>query len=168
MKVLVHGVIGVLGLWLQSTVAPSIAIAQIRPNAMLLTLIVLVLRWPSPWLFVYGALAGLALDSFSHGMLGVYAISFLLVALATRVAGDAIYENNLLSSLLAVFAMTVLHGGLALAIFKVLDAGTPWWWWMMTRVIPEGLYTAALAPLFFLAHEWLERRLRWGRESWEM
>lgn len=168
MKVLVHGVIGLLGLWLQSTVAPSIAIAHIRPNLMLLTLIVLVLRWPSPWLVIYGAAAGLALDSFSHGMLGVYAISFLLIAVATRMAGDAIYENNLLSSVLVVLAMTVLHGALALGIFRLLDASTPWWWWMLTRVIPEAVYTAALSPLVFLAHDRLERRLHWGRESWEL
>ncbi len=167
MRALVHGVIGVLGLWLQSTVAPSIAIGHIRPNLMLLTLVVLVLRWPSPWLVFYGALAGLALDSFSHGMLGVYAITFLLITVATRMSANAIYENNLLSSVLVVLAMTVLHGALALLIFKVLDTTTHWWWWMLTRVIPEGLYTAALAPLFFLAHDRLERRLRWGRESWE-
>ena len=63
MKVLVHLLIGVAGLWLQSTVAPLVAIGGIRPNLMLLILLVLVLRWPSPWLFVFGGLAGLARDT---------------------------------------------------------------------------------------------------------
>jgi rod shape-determining protein MreD len=167
MKVLIHVLIGVLGLWLQATVAPLIAVGGIRPNLLLVILLVLVLRWPSPWLFVFGALAGLALDSFSSGLLGVYAISFFAISVAARTAGGAIYENNLVSNVAVVFALTVLHGALALGLFKFLDPGVHWWWWMTTRVVPEALYNAVLAPLFFWAHDRLERHLQWGRESWE-
>ncbi|HEX7929077.1 MAG TPA: rod shape-determining protein MreD [bacterium] len=167
MKALVHLLIGVLGLWLQTTLAPMIAIGGIRPNLMLLFLLILVLRWPSPWLFVFGALAGLALDSFSSGLLGVYALSFFAIAIIARMAGSAIYENNLISNIVVVFGLTLVHGGIALGIFRFLNPGVPWWWWMFSRVVPEALYTAACAPVVFWLHEKLERRLQWGREGWE-
>jgi hypothetical protein len=70
--------------------------------------------------------------------------------------------------MVVVFVLTLLHGGVALIIFKFLDGSVHWWWWMMTRVVPEALYTAVLSPLFFWAQERLERRLQWGRESWEL
>lgn len=167
MKALVYLLIGVLGLFLQAAVAPFIAAGRVRPNLMLALVLVLALRWPGLGAFVFAALAGLALDSLSSGVLGVYGLSFLAVSLGARLAGGAIYEDNPVANLALVFAFTVAHGAVALGIFKFLDGGVPWWWWMASRVLPEALYTAALSPLLFWAHGRLERRLRWGREGWE-
>ena len=79
MKVWVFLAIGVATLWLQLTVAPYLALFGLKPNLMLLAVLLLALRRQEPWMFVYAAVAGLALDVFSHGIIGVYGPSFFLV-----------------------------------------------------------------------------------------
>jgi rod shape-determining protein MreD len=167
MRLLIHVGIWLAGVWLQASVAPAAALWGYRPNLLLLTLLVLVLRWPSPWLFVYGALAGLAMDSFTHGVLGIYGLSFFATAIAARIAAGFVYDNSTGSALLVVLAMAWFEGTVAITIFEVMDPATPWWRWWFTRVIPPAFYTALCCPPLLWAHGWLERRLRWGQASWE-
>ncbi len=160
MKLLLYVVLGLLGVWLQITLAPSLAIFGIKPNLALLTLLAAGVRWREPWLFIYAALVGLALDALTHGALGVYGISFFVTAIVARQAGGSIYENNAFTGILAVAALSVLQGLISTTLFYVLDAGVPWWRWTMLRVLPEAFYNALLAPLALLALERVERVAR--------
>ena len=159
MKALIYAGLALLTLGLQITVVPSIAIWGIRPNLVLVTLLAIALRWRDTFVFVYAAVLGVALDSFSHGVLGVYGISFFGVALAARLAGNAMYEDNLVSGVMAVFGLCILEGIVFTSIFRVLDHGVPWWNWVLARVLPGALYDALLAPLVFMGLMRLERWL---------
>ncbi|HUJ74852.1 MAG TPA: rod shape-determining protein MreD [bacterium] len=160
MKALAYGGVGLLALWLQISVAPLIALWGIRPNLVLVSLVVLGLRWKDPGLFVYGAVCGVTLDSFSHGVLGVYGTSLFVAAWAVRWAGGSFYEDNLALGVLTVLGVSLLETVVAVSIFRILDAGVPWWNWVLARGVPEALYSAAVAPLAFWAMARLERRFR--------
>ena len=67
-----------VALGLQVTIAPSLSLWGQKPNLALIILLLLGFRWMDPWLFILGAAMGLAVDVFSHGILGVYGISFLM------------------------------------------------------------------------------------------
>jgi len=160
MKFLVYGSIGVATLWLQLTVAPLLAVFGIMPNLLLISVAVLGLRWMEPWLFLYAVFAGLALDAFSHGQLGVYALSLYATSFAARLIGASVYENSLLVGVLAVLGLSLLDGFVAVTVLQWMDDGVPWWHWMLTGVLPGALVNALWSPLLFFALGRLERWVR--------
>ncbi len=163
MKALAYTGLALLTLGLQITVIPSLSLWGIRPNIVLVTLLAVTLRWRGTFVFVYAAALGVALDSFSHGLLGIYGISFFAVTFAARMAGAAMYEDNVLSAAIAVFGLSLVEGLAFVSVFKVVDKQVGWWSWMFFRVLPGSLYNAACAPFVFLALAKLERWLRLER-----
>lgn len=160
MKVLIFTGIGISALWLQLSLAPMIAVGGIKPNFMMIVLLVLGLRLVEPWLFIYAALSGLAHDAFSHGILGVYGISYFLVYFAARFAGMSIFDNSLGFIVLGVLSLSFMEGLFSVSLFQFLDGSVPWWGWMIGTVLPTAFYNALLAPLAWVALSRLERVLR--------
>ena len=160
MKPWIYLGIGLGALWLQLTVFPYLSVFGIKPNLLLLTVLVLGLRWMAPWLFVYGSLAGIALDVFSHGMLGVYGISFFLISILSIYVGSSIYENTVWFTMAAVAGLTLAEGVISISIFEILDGATPWWQWLFRKVLPASIYHAVLAPFLVWGLARLERRLK--------
>lgn len=162
MKALSYAGLGLAALWLQLTVGDLLSIGWIRPDLLLLTVVLAGLRWMEPWLFVYGALAGLAQDVFSHGMLGVYGISFFFTAVASRITGAFIYENNLVVTMIAAFGLCLGEGLTSVTLLHLLDANVPWWGWVLGRVVPAAAYDSLLAPFVLYGLARLERWLKWS------
>jgi len=160
MKFLAFTGIGIVSLWLQLTVAPLMALFGYKPNLLLLSVVVIGLRWLEPWLFLYAACAGLALDTFTHGVLGVYALSFFAVSFLSRLIGVSVYENSLLLGMGAVFASSLVEGLASVTLFDWLDETVPWWHWMLADVVPTAVVNALWSPLVFYA---LSRLERWAR-----
>ena len=157
---MVYAGLGIASLWMQLTLAPVIGLFGATPNLMLLTVILVGIRWLDPWLFVYGALIGLAVDVLSHGYLGVFGISFFLVSFAARYAGVSMYENNIISTAIVVAGLSLLEGAISLTILEFLEPTVPWWLWLFQKVVPVSLYHGALGPLLVPALDALERYKR--------
>jgi len=162
MKILVYFIIGLISLWLQLTLAPMLEVGWLKPNFLLLTVIVAGLTWMDPWLFIYAAGVGLAQDVFSHGLIGLYGTSFFFVAIASRMVGTHIYEHNLIFHFLGVFGLSVFDGILSSTLYNFFDASVPWWGWLFKQVIPQSLYNGMLGPLMFIIFQRLENRLKWN------
>lgn len=152
--------LGLASLWLQLSVAPLASVFGVKPNLVLMTVILAGLRWQHPWLFVYGALTGLGMDVFSHGVLGVYGITYLLISLLTLYTARSVYENNLWFTMLAVGGLTLAEGLMAITIFEVLDVRSPWWDWLFWRVVPLAFYHGLLASPALFCWVRAERQLR--------
>ncbi len=160
MKPLAYVGIGLVALWLQVALGPYAELGGIKPNLPLVTVVLLGLRWMDPWLFVYAAAMGLAVDVFSHGVLGIYGISFFAVSFLARLAGTSLYENNVLFTALFVAGLSLAEGMIAVSLFKALDSGISWWSWVLGDVLPQAVYHAVLAvPVSWL----LGRTERWLR-----
>ena len=154
--------IGIGALWIQLTVFSWLSVFGLKPNLLLLTVLVLGLRWMEPWLFVYAALAGLALDVFSHGVLGIYGLSMFLTAFAALYVGNAMYENSLWFIVSAVAGLSLFEGVVSVSIFEMLDPNVPWWNWLLTRSLPVSVYHGFLAPFLLWGMIRLERLLKIG------
>ena len=154
--------IGIGALWIQLTAFSWLSVFGIKPNLLLLTVLLLGLRWMEPWLFVYAVAAGLALDVFSHGILGVYGLSLFLTAFAALYVSHAIYENSLLFIVIAVTGLSLIEGVISITIFEILDPNTPWWNWLLARTLPVSVYHGILAPFLLWCIVRLERRLKLG------
>lgn len=160
MKALIYVGVGIVSLWLQLTVAPLLAIWGYKPDILLLSLLVIGLRWLEPWLFIYAVFVGLAKDVFSHGMLGVYGLSFFTVSFLARYIGTSVYENSLLLGMVSVLGLSLVQGVIALSVLAVLDSGVPWWHWLLAVVVPTALVNAFWSPLVFYGLGRLERWVR--------
>jgi rod shape-determining protein MreD len=147
MRPLFAATVGLSTFWIQVTLAPHAAVFGVQPDLLLITVILLGMRWPHPGLYVYAALAGLAEDSFSHGLLGVYGISFLLTGALANLAGLLVYEQNLAIVSVVVLALTLAEGLIALTILHILGSETAWVTWYFGRVVPQAAYHALLTPL---------------------
>lgn len=162
MNRLVYMGIGLPLLWLQVSLTPYLHLFGLKPNLLLTGVLVLSVRWLDPWLFVFAAGAGLSLDVFSHGMLGLYATSFCIAAIAGRVAGMYIYESNWLFTMVLVMGLSLLEGIVAISLMAYIGEGVSWWAWLFTRVVPVSLYHGVLAPLFFVGLLRLERLMNFS------
>jgi len=160
MSPLFAAVAGVTAFMLQVTVVPSLAVFGVHPNFPLMTVALFGMRWLHPGFYVYAALAGLALDSFSHGVLGVYGISLLITAALANVAGILIYDQNPLFMALAVAMLTLAEGMVSLILLSMLGSEVAWASWSLGRVLPLAIYHGALTPLIFGALRRLESALR--------
>ncbi len=147
-----------MALWLQLSLAPLISIAGIKPNLILVFMLVITLRWMGPWLFIYAALSGLAHDAFSHGLLGVYALSFFLVFFAARYAGMSVFEKNVGVAMVGVFILSMVEGLVSVSIFEYLDPSVPWWEWMLGKIAPGSVFNALLTPPVWI----MLSRLEWA------
>ena len=157
MKPWLYGGIGFCALWFQLSVSPHLALFGLKPNFLLLTVLVLGLRWKDRWLFLYAVGAGLALDVFSHGMLGLYGLSFFFIAFLARLAGGSIYENTWWITASLVFGLSLAEGIFSLTLFEIVAVETPWWSWLFGEVIPVSLYHALLSPLLLIGVARLEK-----------
>jgi rod shape-determining protein MreD len=160
MKPLFAALIGTIAFWLQVTVMPGLSLFGVHPNLPLITVALFGMRWLHPGLYLYAALSGLALDSFSHGVLGVYGISFLVTAALANVAGVLIYEQNPLFTALAVAALTLAEGLASLLLLSMLGSEVAWASWLFGRVLPASLYHGVLTPVIFRVLRRMESALR--------
>lgn len=160
MKLLVYSGIGIATLWLQLTVIPLLEIWGTKPNLALATVLVMGIYWMEPWLFFYATLLGLAMDVFSHGILGIYGISFFCVSFLARMTGVSIYENSFLFGLSGVFGLSLVEGFISVTLLQFLDGSVPWWRWILTQVFPNALYNGLLAPVLFLLCMALSRKVK--------
>ena len=132
-------VVGVAAFWLQITIVPWLAPFDVKPNLLLVTVFVLALRWVHPWMFVYAALAGISQDAFSHGILGVYGLSFLAAAAMANLTGKLVFDQNILFTSLVVIGLSVLEGLISLMILDISGSRVAWVSWLFGRVLPQSL-----------------------------
>ena len=149
---------GLVALWLQLTFASTLSIGGMKPNLSLMLLLLVGFRWMDHWLFIFGALLGLTVDVFSHGMLGFYGITFFFAAVVARFAGQAMYENNVWISMGIVAGLSLIHGIFVVTLFEIIDPEIPWWSWMFFKELPLALYHGVLTPLIFFPLVWLEKK----------
>ena len=160
MRPLFAAAVGLVAFWIQVTLAPHVSVFGVHPDLLLITVILFGMRWLHPGLYLYAALAGLAQDSFSHGVLGVYGISFLLTGALANVAGLLIYEQNVLFLSATVLGLTLAEGLIALTVLQLLGSETAWLTWFFVRVLPQSIYHALLTPLMLWGLRRLERLTR--------
>lgn len=160
MRPLFAAAVGLVVFWIQVTLAPHLAVFGVQPDLLLITVILFGVRWVHPGLYLYAALTGLALDSFSHGILGVYGISYLITAGLANGAGLLIYEQNTLFLSGTVLGLTLAEGLVALTILQLLGSETAWVSWYFGRVLPQSVYHALLTPPALWALRRLERLTR--------
>ncbi|MDH4224826.1 MAG: rod shape-determining protein MreD [Deltaproteobacteria bacterium] len=155
MKSISLGLMGFFLVWLHVSAAHQFSIWGVKPNLLLMGVIIAGLRWMNPWVLMYAAFAGLVEDTYSHSLLGVYGLSFLATVVVAYYAGRSLFEQNILFMMLAVVGITLFEGLLAITLLRMVEGDVPGLKWFFSRTLPVALYHGALTPLFiFSVRKW--------------
>ena len=148
MKSLTLALLGAGVLWLHLTMSPHLAVYGIRPNLILVGLMLTAFRGISPLSLVFAVGAGLTQDAMTHGMMGVYGLTFLMTVGVAYWVGRFLYEQNLLVQSLAIMGLTLVDGVITLVVLQFVEEDVPSFTWFFTRSFPVAIYHGALTPVF--------------------
>ena len=141
---------GLLAHWLETGFSNYLHIAGLKINIVLIVLLILMLRWKSPFLLFYGLILGLMADAVSHSIIGVYGLSFFLVLILTRWISDGFYDKKFISTILMVGLLSLIEGGIALTLFKVLNTELSWNRLFFQTVVFMAIIQGLISPLFLV------------------
>jgi rod shape-determining protein MreD len=145
---------------LQTLLAPAIEVFGVRPDFPLLV-VLLVALWEGPaGGALFGFLAGVFVDVNSAQTLGVTSLANSLLAFGVGSVSDRILRESVWTRVVIALGATVLRDQ-AVILFSGIDGIGDAFRLLLSRAIPGGLYTAALAPLVM---HLAERGVRWHRE----
>lgn len=141
-------------MWLQLAFAPWIALGQIKPSFPLL--FVILIAWHGgPGVVLPAGLLGLAQDVFSHGLLGVYGLSYALSSLFAWRGALLLGSRNVWTLIVVVFVISLVESGLSALILNGLETRIPFWRTFGGAYLPSAIYNALLTPLCM----WIWNRL---------
>ncbi|MBF0276845.1 MAG: rod shape-determining protein MreD [SAR324 cluster bacterium] len=150
---------GIFGLWVQIALSHYMRIIDLKINIVLIVLLVMTLRWKSPFLLFYGLALGLMSDASSHSLIGINGLSFFLTLILTRWFGEWFYDKNVISTVFFVGILSVIEGGIALILLKLLTPDFPWNLLFFQKVVPLSVIHGLVSPFFLWALTRFERFL---------
>jgi len=109
-----------IGAWLNIVLNSYVQLGNLKINWILIIMLILTFRHSSNVIPFLGILAGLICDALSHGIMGLYAISFFLTLLLARLLNKLFYSNTLLTVSLAVLSMSIVEGWISISILGML------------------------------------------------
>ena len=106
----------ILGSWMNLVFNNYFQLLGMKINWILLIVIVMTFRYSKLTLPIIGIFAGLICDAHSHGIMGLYAISYFLTTLLVINVKKILYSNNYFAIGLIVSVMTIIEALLSLTI----------------------------------------------------
>ena len=97
-----------IGAWLNIVLNNYVQLGSLKINWILIIMLILTFRHPTHLIPFLGILAGLICDALSHGIMGLYAISFFVTLLLARLLNKLFYANTFFTVSLAAVSYTHL------------------------------------------------------------
>ena len=134
---------------LQLTVVPLFAIRNIFPDLIVIMVISTTLRQGRIFGICYGFVAGLILDCFGTGLVGLSSLSYAVSAYVFGILAEEQLERRLTIFLGVLLSALLAHD---LLYFAVLAIGTDTGFWrtILWHVIPHTAYTTVFVMILHL------------------
>ncbi len=148
---------------LQSTVTVRLELWGVKPDLVLILVVISALLYGSKAALVWGFLGGIGVDLFSGGPLGISSLGLMLVALVAGLGHRTLSRYHLLVPVSAGALGTLLYGlvyiGLLTLLREIADQTTifgilvlpnyqlPFWPTVQAVVVPATLYNTLLILL---------------------
>ena len=148
MRWLAFGILGVVFIIMQSTLAPRMEILGARPDFLLVLVVFFGMHGKLPDVAVGAWLLGLVADLMSIERLGLMAFSYMLTALLVASVREYFFRfRSLTQCFVTLIACLVVHSGW-LVYQRVLYApASSWWGDFGGGVVLTAVYAALAAPL---------------------
>ena len=146
-----------IGVWLNIVFNNYFQLGGLKINWMLIFMLVLTFRYPSILLPFVGVLAGLICDALSHGIMGLYGISFFVTLLLARQVIKSFYANTFFSVSLAVLVMSLLEGWISLSILGQFEENLNQFPIILTSTLPLAVLQGLVTPIIVQSVIWGEK-----------
>ena len=134
-----------------------VQLGSLKINWILIIMLVLTFRHSTHLIPFLGIFAGLICDALSHGIMGLYAISFFVTLLLARLLNKLFYANTFFTVSLAVLSMSVFEGWISISILEMLGTEINQSSLVLSTVLPLSVLHGLGAPLILLGIMWCEK-----------
>ena len=156
LNVLVVGLI-LTGALLNIVLNSYVQLGSLKINWILIIMLVLTFRHSIYLIPFLGIMAGLICDALSHGIMGLYAISFFVTLLLARLLNKLFYANTFFTVSLAVLSMSVFEGWISISILGMLGTEINKASIVLSTVLPLSVLHGLGAPVILLVVIWCEK-----------
>ena len=146
-----------IGAWLNIVLNSYVQLGSLKINWILIIMLVLTFRHSTNLIPFLGILAGLICDALSHGIMGLYAISFFVTLLLASQLIKLFYANTFLTVSLAVLSMSIFEGWISISILGMLGTEINRSSLMLSTVLPLSFLHGLGAPVILLGVIWCEK-----------
>ncbi len=155
MRWIPFSILAVLGIVLQTKVAPYLAIGSVWPDLMFLLVVHYALWGPWPEAAIGAWILGLLVDLNSTGRIGLFAFAYGGAAWGIMRVRQAVFRDHPMTQIVVTAAFALLVQMIAAIYLRYLHGAIEGLWW---RALWTALFTAGLAPY---VHWLLLRMGRW-------
>ena len=156
LNVLIVGLM-LIGALLNIVLNSYVQLGSLKINWILIIMLVLTFRHSTHLIPFFGILAGLICDALSHGIMGLYAISFFVTLLLARLLNKLFYANTFFTVSLAVLSMSVFEGWISISILGMLGTEINQTSLVLSTVLPLSVLHGLVAPVILLGVIWCEK-----------
>ena len=146
-----------IGAWLNIVLNSYVQLGSLKINWILIIMLLMTFRHSTHLIPFLGILAGLICDALSHGIMGLYAISFFVTLLLASLLNKLFYANTFLTVSLAVLSMSVFEGWISISILEMLGTEINQASIVLSKIIPLSVLHGLGAPVILLGVIWCEK-----------
>ncbi len=152
MKILLKGAIIVVALLIQLTLINSITILGLKPDLIMIVVVVFSLLKGGKEGTISGFASGLLQDIFSTGLLGINALAKTVIGFTCGIFKEKIfYEHILFLIPVITFVASFMQSILMFLLLRSFGIEYGLVWSIKQIALPEALYSSLLSPFIFLA-----------------
>jgi rod shape-determining protein MreD len=139
--------LGVLAI-VQSVVIPRLEIAHVRPDVMVVLVVIWALLFGGSGSLLIGFVAGLWMDVLGGGPMGGSSLALMAVALVTGIGYRRFFRSNLLVPIASIVLGTLVYSYVYWGILALTNHWLPLWETTTRLIFPAVVYNGAIMLLF--------------------
>lgn len=150
MAVLLYSLFFAVAIILQLTIIPLFSIKNITPDLVFILVISIVFKHGRFWGLMSGFVAGVMLDFFGAGFVGVSSLGNILAVFFAGYWVNEQFERRFLLMLLFLFITILIHN---LTVYPIVFIGSSIGFWslLFRNIIPHSFYTLVFMAVIYLA-----------------
>jgi len=151
MKILLKSAIIVVALLIQLTLINSITILGLKPDLMMVVVVVFSLLKGEKEGTISGFASGLLQDIFSTGLLGINALAKTVIGFICGILKEKIFHEHILFLIpIITFIASFMQSILIFLLLRAFGIEHGLAWSLKQVALPEALYSSLLSPFIFL------------------
>ena len=152
MKILLKSAIIVVALLIQLTLINSITILGIKPDLIMVIVVVFSLLRGEKEGAISGFASGLLQDIFSTGLLGINSLAKTVIGFICGILKEKIFHEHILFLIPVItFIASITKSILVFLLLRAFGIEYGLAWSLKEVALPEALYSSLLSPFIFLA-----------------
>ena len=152
MKILLKGAIIVVALVIQLTLINSVAILGLKPDLIMVVVVVFSLLKGEKEGAISGFASGLLQDIFSTSLLGINALAKTVIGFTCGILKEKIFHEHILFIIPVItFIASFMQSILIFWLLRAFGIEYNLTWSLKQIALPEALYSSLLSPFIFLA-----------------